>query len=168
MKRLVLVDGYNLIRNDPILSAIEARSLEAGRGALISRLASRFSLQANEITVVFDGVDAPLPYPSTERNGQIRVIFSRKGESADTVIVRMAAAVAPGRQVLLLSDDQEIRTAVQAQGGAVGGAAEREQPRLVRSAFARKDSDDVPRNREKKGNPRRAKKRGRSQSPIRW
>jgi predicted RNA-binding protein with PIN domain len=169
MKRLVLVDGYNLIRNDPTLSAIEARSLEAGRGALISRLASRFNLQANEVTVVFDGGKALVPYPASERYGQIRVLYSRRGETADAVIMRMAKEVTPGRQVLLLSDDREIRNAVQAQGGIVGGAAEHERPRLVRSAFTnKKDEDEAPLRHEKKGNPRRAKKRSRTPSPIRW
>lgn len=167
MKRLVLVDGYNLIRNDPTLKAIEARSLEAGRGALLSRLQSTFSMQANEIVVVFDGASAPLPYLASERYGQIRVVFSRQGETADTVIMRMAAAVPSGRQMLLLSDDREIRTAVQAQGGIVGGAANRaDHP--TRSAFATKDSDDRPRDRAKKGNPRRAKKHSRTPLPVRW
>ena len=167
MKRLVLVDGYNLIRNDPTLKAIEARSLEAGRGALLSRLQSTFSLQANEIVVVFDGASAPLPYPASERYGQIRVIFSRQGETADAVIMRMAAAVPAGRQMLLLSDDREIRTAVQAQGGIVGGAADRAN-RPTRSAFSNKDSDDRPKDKQKKGNPRRAKKHSRTSSIVRW
>ncbi len=168
IKRLVLVDGYNLIRNDPTLKAIEARSLEAGRGALLSRLQSTFSLQKNEIVVVFDGTSAPLPYPASERYGQIRVVFSRQGETADTVIMRMAAAAPSGRQILLLSDDREIRTAVQAQGGIVGGAADRARPRPTRSAFSNKDSDDRPRDKQKKGNPRRAKKHSRTPPPVRW
>ena len=168
MKRLVLVDGYNLIRNDPTLKAIEARSLEAGRGALLARLQSTFSLQANELVVVFDGASAPLPYPASERYGQIRVVYSRQGETADTVIMRMAAAVPSGRQILLLSDDREIRSSVQAQGGAVGGAADRGPSHPTRSAFSVKDSDDQPKSRDKKGNPRRAKKHSRTTSPVRW
>jgi predicted RNA-binding protein with PIN domain len=168
MKRLVLVDGYNLIKNDPTLSVIEARSLEAGRRALVSRMLTSFNLQANEVIVVFDGSDIPLPVPSDERHGQVRVVFSRKGETADAVILRMIAATPAARQLLLLSDDRELRDAAQAHGGIAGGAADRARPRTVPSRLAAKDSDERPRSTEKKGNPRRAKKRSRSAPIVRW
>jgi hypothetical protein len=167
-KRLVFVDGYNLIRNDPTLSAIEARSLQAGRQALISRLMTSFNLQANEITVVFDGSATPLPLPSSERYGQIRVLYSRQGETADAVILRLIAATPPGRQVVVLSDDHEIRDAVQARGGIVGGAADRARPRPTSSDLEKKDAEQKPRTTEKKGNPRRAKRRSRRRDSVRW
>ena len=166
-KRLVLVDGYNLIRNDPTLSAIEARSLEAGRRALISRLQTSFNLAANEVTVVFDGSAVPLPVPASERHGQIRVVFSRQGESADTVILRLIASAPAGRQIALLSDDGELRSAVQRRGGIAGGAADRARPQHS-APPPEKESDARSRATEKKGNPRRAKKRSRRPPAVRW
>jgi predicted RNA-binding protein with PIN domain len=170
-KRIVLVDGYNLIKNDPALSVIEVRSLEAGRRALISRLLTTFNLQANDVTVVFDGSNVPLPAPSSERHGQVRVIFSRQGETADTVIKRLAAAAPPDRQVVLLSDDRELRSAVQARGAIVGGAAQRARPRATPVTWRKDDpagNDSAPRRQEKKGNPRRAKKRDRRPPAVQW
>lgn len=167
-KRLVIVDGYNLIRNDATLSAIEARSLDAGRRALISRLMTSFDQNANEITIVFDGSAAPLPLPASERHGRINVVFSRRGESADTVIKRMLAAAPPGRTILMLSDDGELRSAAQAAGGVAGGAADRARARPLLPRSQDKDQDEPPRSRQKKGNPRRAKKRSRIQPTIRW
>lgn len=166
-KRLVLVDGYNLIRNDAQLAAIEARSLDAGRRALISRLQTSYDMQANEITIVFDGSAAPPAAPASERVGRVRVVFSRQGETADAVILRMIAAAPAGRQILLLSDDGELRRAVQARGGLAGGAADRARPR---PALAQDDDggEKPRRSTEKKGNPRRAKKRPRNTSPIYW
>ena len=169
IKRLVLVDGYNLIKNDPSLSAIESRSLEAGRRALISRLMTTFDLHTNDITVVFDGADIPLPMPASERHGSVQVVFSRGGETADTVILRLVAATPPGRQIVLLSDDRELRSAVLGRGGVVGGAADRAQPRRRYQETTDKDADrDMPRPRDKKGNPRRAKRRPRRTPPVRW
>jgi uncharacterized protein len=169
IKRQVIVDGYNLIRNDPTLSLIEARSLDAGRRALISRLSTRFDLNANDVTIVFDGSASPLPVPASERFGQIKVIFSRHGETADTVIKRLIAAVPPGPQVVLLSDDRELRTAAEARGGIAAGSAQRARPRAAPGNMNDKDRDEQPKNREKKGNPRRAKKRrSRDPSPVRW
>jgi predicted RNA-binding protein with PIN domain len=167
-KRLVFVDGYNLIRNDPTLSAIEARSLDAGRRALVSRLLTSFNLQTNDITVVFDGANEALPLPASERYGPVKVIFSRQGETADAVILRLVAATPPGRQVVLLSDDGELRSAVQGRGGIVGGAANRARPRPTPYDQAKKEADKTPRGTDKKGNPRRAKRRPRQQPAVRW
>ena len=127
-KRQVFVDGYNLIRNDPMLSAIEARSLEAGRRALISRLMTSYDQRANEITVVFDGANAPAMAPSGERHGQVRVVFSR-GETADALIRRLVAAVPPGQEAIVLSDDGEVRRDAQSRGAVVGGRADRAKAR---------------------------------------
>ncbi len=166
-KRLVLVDGYNLIKNDPTLSAIEARSLEAGRRALVSRLLTSFKTQTNDITVVFDGSDLPLPAPNSERYGPVRVLFSRQGETADAVILRLVASTPAGRQIVLLSDDQELRDAVRARGGIVAGSADRARARPTPADLARKDNDERPRS-QKKGNPHRARRRARRTPVVRW
>jgi predicted RNA-binding protein with PIN domain len=168
IKRQVIVDGYNLIRNDPILSVIELRSLDAGRRALISRLSTTFDLRANDLTVVFDGSASPLPVPASERFGEIKVLFSRQGETADTVIKRLIAAAPPGQPLVLLSDDRELRLAAESRGGIAAGSAQHGRPRPAPGRPNDKDRDEPPKNREKKGNPRRAKRRPRNTSPVRW
>jgi predicted RNA-binding protein with PIN domain len=167
-KRIVLVDGYNLIRNDPALKAIEARSLDAGRRALVSRLMTTFDLRSNEITVVFDGANAPALAPASERYGQVRVVYSRQGETADAVLGRLVAATPPGRQVVLLSDDHALRDVARQHGAVVGGAADRTPSRPTPSDLAARDRDALDRRTEKKGNPRRAKKRSRRTHDVRW
>lgn len=167
-KRLVLVDGYNLIKNDAALSAIEARSLDAARRTLISRLSTSFNTQANDITVVFDGAHQALPLPASERFGPIKVLFSRRGETADTVILRLLAALQPGQPVVLLSDDRALRDAAEQRGAAVGGRAERARPRPTPFDLERKDADAEPLRGDKKGNPRRAKRRDRRPPAVRW
>ena len=147
IKRQVIVDGYNLIRNDLTLSVIEARSLDAGRRALISRLSTTFDLRANDLTIVFDGSAAPLPVPASERFGSIKVVFSRQGETADTVIKRLIAAAPPGQQVVLLSDDRELRSAAEARGGIAAGSAQHARPRAAPGRLNDKDRDDPPKNR---------------------
>jgi predicted RNA-binding protein with PIN domain len=171
-KRLVFVDGYNLIRNDPMLSAIEARSLEAGRRALISRLMTSYDQRTNQITVVFDGANAPAMAPSGERYGEVNVVFSR-GETADAVIRRLVEAAPPGQQKIVLSDDGQVRSDAQSRGAVVGGSADRAKARPTRSDLSGKDKDssnDSTRTTQKKGNPRRAKRRTRQQfdERVRW
>ena len=52
---LILIDGYNLIRQSDILRNYERQSLEAGRRALISKLIEYEKKKGHKITVVFDG-----------------------------------------------------------------------------------------------------------------
>jgi predicted RNA-binding protein with PIN domain len=171
-KRMVFVDGYNLIRNDPTLSAIEARSLEAGRRALISRLLTSYDQRANQITIVFDGANAPEMAPSAERYGDIHVLYSR-GETADALITRLVNATPPGQQTIVLSDDGQVRSDARSRGAVVGGSADRAKARPTRADLSGKDKDsgdNRPRTTQKKGNPRRAKRRTRRQPDVgvRW
>ena len=96
---LYLIDGYNVTRSDP---ATASSGLEEQREALARRLASRHSelLGAGRIVLVFDGSDAG--GVSSSRRGPVEIRFSR-GESADDVIVRLAAAE-PGPITLVTSD----------------------------------------------------------------
>jgi len=53
----------------------------------------------------------------------VRIIYSRAGETADSVIARLAASArAAGREVELYSDDREVRQSVAQQGGTISSA----------------------------------------------
>jgi len=75
-KRLVLVDGYNVIKNDPVLHALERHSLAVARDGLLTRLMTRFDHETNDITVVFDGPAEDLPVPRSQRRGGVTIIPS--------------------------------------------------------------------------------------------
>ncbi|HLQ10704.1 MAG TPA: NYN domain-containing protein [Ktedonobacteraceae bacterium] len=115
MGREILVDGYNVIKRDTSFQSVRARSFEAARHALITQLVNRYRHTPYHVTVVFDG-DAPREQITHEH--RIRIIFSRAGESADSVIARLAAqARAEGREVETFSDDLEVQHAVKKVGG---------------------------------------------------
>jgi predicted RNA-binding protein with PIN domain len=158
VKRTILVDGYNIIKRDPVLSGLERLGLQVAREALFSRLLSSYDLRGNDITVVFDGQGAG---ETTDRWGVLKIIYSRFGESADVVIARLAAASKDPSQMVGLSDDRAVRQSITQAGGQAAGSADRRAPRM---ADKQSSQDDEPREREKrekKGNPRRAKKRQR-------
>jgi hypothetical protein len=60
--------------------------------------------------------------------------------------------------MVALSDDRAVRQSVTQAGGQAAGAADRRPPRIIDKQHT---EDDEPREKEKKGNPRRAKKRPR-------
>ncbi len=122
MGRDILVDGYNVIKHRGRLSApatgvSATRNLEVARNQLITQLVNRYRHTPHHVIVVFDG-DGAVEQTSYDR--RIRIIYSRHGETADSVIARLAAeARAAGRAVEMYSNDTEVRQAVTRQGGDV-------------------------------------------------
>jgi predicted RNA-binding protein with PIN domain len=101
----IIIDGYNLIRQSPTLSVIEHRSLEEGRQALLERLVSYRKAKHHPVTVVFDGAKADLSMEETTRCKGIDVLFSRRGELADSVIKRLITRERE-RSVVVTSDKE--------------------------------------------------------------
>lgn len=114
----ILVDGYNVIRNTPGMAAAEKLSLEAGREALRAQIVARYRHTPHRVIVVFDG-DGPAESVTALRGmTRGRVVFTRRGETADSAIARLAARERQGgAEVVCVSDDLEVRTAVSSLGG---------------------------------------------------
>jgi predicted RNA-binding protein with PIN domain len=115
MGQLILVDGYNVIRRNPQFRAALAHSLESARQLLIAQLLQRYRHTPHQVTVVFDGAGRQ---EQSIFDRRIHIIYSKSGENADQVIARLASeAQVAGREVLLFSDDHEVRQSVVQQGG---------------------------------------------------
>jgi uncharacterized protein len=104
----VIIDGYNLIRQSPWLSLLDARDLEEGREALLQALSEyRQRRSQHKITVVFDGWQGGGLQESRDLCRGVGVIYSRRGERADEVIKRLLAR--EGRRVVMVSSDRELQ-----------------------------------------------------------
>jgi uncharacterized protein len=177
MGRDILVDGYNVLKRSVSFQALEARNLAAARDALITQLRNRYRHTPHQVIVVFDG-DGVYEQVSHER--RIRIIYSHRGETADSVIARLAnEARAAGREVELYSDDTEVRQAIAQQGGGVRttgqltnelNAAPRDVARRFRHRMAmqrkysldpscKPDDDDEEASRSRKGKKRKTLRR---------
>jgi predicted RNA-binding protein with PIN domain len=102
----IIIDGYNLIRQSSTLFTIETNSLEAGREALIQRLARYKQFKPHTITVVFDGAQAQHLGFGRSRDRGIEIVFSPHGELADNVIKRMVAR--EGQQAVVVTSDKAL------------------------------------------------------------
>ena len=107
---LILIDGYNLIRQSVELKRHERKSLEAGRNALLTRLNDYGKIKTHQMIVVFDGVQKGRSEEGRDRSGRIDIIYSRHGERADDVIKRLAAL--SGEEIIVVSSDREISSYV--------------------------------------------------------
>jgi len=159
-RRRVIVDGYNVIKQDPDLSGLERRGLETARQALLARLRSHPFLRGDQIIVVFDGDG---DRTTVEDMDGIRVVFSQAGEPADLAILRLADSAPEDAPLLVLSEDLEVRREIARRGGTARGIRQRRS--RARPAFDdrwHKEADydeewteEEKRSGRKKQNPRR-------------
>ena len=121
----IIIDGYNLIRQSDRLSVIDRRDIQSGREALLDTLAKYRKIKKHKITVVFDGTNAPSFSRRVEKLNGVKILFSRNGELADTVIKRMAAM--EREKALIVSSDLDIVNHAESQGAATISSPEFEE-----------------------------------------
>jgi uncharacterized protein len=107
----LVIDGYNLLG---VRGGLRG-DIEARREGLIRELVGYRQRKGYPLTVVFDGWRSGHPVEHGEWREGIEVIFSRQGETADTVIKRLAARYASDCAVV--SSDREVAGFARAQGG---------------------------------------------------
>ncbi len=108
-KSHLIVDGYNVTKR-----GFGEISLEQQRRRLISSLSGVHAQSRAEVTVVFDGADPVAGLPSHPRG--VRVLFSRKGETADELIRELVRAEPAGRPIVVVSSDKEVADGVRRHG----------------------------------------------------
>ena len=116
----IIIDGYNLIRQSSQWSLLDMQDIELGREALLAALAEYKRKKSHRITVVFDAAEAPSFIRGNDKVSGISVKFSRSGESADSVIKRMAAQL--GEKALVVSSDRDISDYASRQGAGIIGS----------------------------------------------
>jgi len=112
----IIIDGYNLIRRSSSLSTLDQQDMQLGRATLLDTLETYKRIKRHKITVVFDGTNAsPFALQKNQIKG-IKVKFSRSGETADTVIKRMA--VSEREKALVVSSDLDLVNFAASMGAA--------------------------------------------------
>lgn len=160
----IIIDGYNVIRQSANLSVLDLQDIQLGRQALVDMLATYKKIKAHRITVVFDGTRAPQFSKLQDRQKGIAIIFSHNGESADTVIKKMADR--EKQKALVVSSDQEIVRSAASSGAATISALEFENKLTMSAHMAgmepdRDDYEGWKPTTKKKGPGRRLSKRQR-------
>ncbi|HAH98514.1 MAG TPA: hypothetical protein DCO70_04210 [Verrucomicrobiales bacterium] len=114
----VLVDGYSLLHHWPELAPERKRHSFHARDALVAILTQYQDSSSTPVTVIFDGGGAPPDTPKNETTpGGIEVLFSKKGQTADQIIERVAYLMKPYGEVLAVTNDYAERETVISLGG---------------------------------------------------
>jgi predicted RNA-binding protein with PIN domain len=113
-RRILLVDGHSVIFAWADLAATHRRNTAAARERLVQLLTGLQDSTDWTIAVVFDGRGAK---PSSQGTpGGIAVFYSKSGQTADSLIERLAAKYAPESEVTVATDDLMERTTAEAFG----------------------------------------------------
>jgi predicted RNA-binding protein with PIN domain len=105
----LIIDGYNVTK-----TGFGEISLEQQRSRLVSGMGGLAAQTGAEVTVVFDGAERVVGLPPAPRG--VRVLFSRKGQTADELIRRLVRAEPAGRPIVVISSDREVADGVRRHG----------------------------------------------------
>ncbi|MDR1146960.1 MAG: NYN domain-containing protein [Verrucomicrobiales bacterium] len=114
--RYLLIDGHSVIFHWPELRALHARQPSLCREVLIQLLSDLHDTSDWLVTLVFDGQAGTTPLPVT---GQMALIYSRAGQTADSIIERLAGQAADPATVSVITADGAERVTVEATGAVV-------------------------------------------------
>lgn len=149
----LIIDGYNLIGSEQGLQGV----LEHKRNWLIQRLTRYQEIKGFTVIVVFDGWRSGSVNEVVEKRAGVSIIYSRLGEKADAVIVRIARTKGSG--CVVVTSDREIRNAIERFDAVAVSAGEFNE---ILAALDGSYSDDESENQEfdsaRRGNPARLSK----------
>jgi predicted RNA-binding protein with PIN domain len=149
----LIIDGYNLIGSGRGLEG----GLEHKRNWLLQQLSRYQKLKQINVVVAFDGWRSGSANQVVEKKDGVAVIYSRLGEKADAVIVRVAREKGSG--CVVVTSDREIRSAVERFGAVAVSADEFNQIlRSLDGSYSDDEGDVVKFSASKRGNPHRLSK----------
>src|SRR6266478_6769327 len=110
----LIVDGYSVIFAWPELRKLHERRRSLAREALIKRLRDYQDRTGTRVVVVFDGKGERVT--ETAHPGDVHVFYSRRGQTADAIIERLASKYAARYDLSVATSDYLEQQTVSACG----------------------------------------------------
>jgi len=120
----LLVDGYNVMHAHPGGWEWPGGTLAARRASFLGRLERYATGRGCAVTVVFDGAKGGDEYGGEEAHGGVRVVYSRRGIEADSVILDLIETSGRPSDFLLVTSDRSVAGRARSLGAAVARADE--------------------------------------------
>ena len=108
-RRLVIVDGYNLIYSWDALKEIADYSLEKARETLMDILSSYVAYTKQELTLVFDAYLVKDGEGSDFMHDGYRVVYTKEDQTADTYIEIMMHELGPNYYIKVVTGDRLLQ-----------------------------------------------------------
>ena len=110
----LLVDGHSIIFAWPELRRLHDQRTSLARDALIRQLRDFQDWSGTHVVVVFDGRGATVSQQTEP--GEIQVFYSRVGQTADSIIERLASKYAERFQLMVATGDYLEQETASASG----------------------------------------------------
>ena len=115
-RRLVLVDGYNLIFAWDTLKEISDYSLEKARDTLLDNLAGYAAYTKTELMVVFDAYRVPDGMGSDFLRDGMRVVYTKEHQTADAYIEKVIHNLGPDYSIRVVTGDYLLQVSAVISG----------------------------------------------------
>lgn len=126
LEECLIVDGYNMIYDWPELKALASGSISAARERLISMLINYQGYRNISMIIVFDGYRKNDAGESSFNRGSARIVYTRKGQSADAYIEKKVHDLKGKFRCVVASSDGMIQNSVLSSGASRISAREME------------------------------------------
>lgn len=99
----LLVDGHSIIFSWPELRALHDRRTSLARDALVRQLRDYQDWTGVHVVVVFDGRGPKVSHQADPK--EIQIFYSRTGQTADSIIERLASKYAERFELVVATGD---------------------------------------------------------------
>jgi predicted RNA-binding protein with PIN domain len=110
----LLVDGHSIIFAWPELRLLHERRTSLAREALIKQLRDYQDWTGIRVVVVFDGRGSAVSHEADP--GEIQIFYSRGGQTADSIIERLASKYAERLHLMVATGDYLEQETASASG----------------------------------------------------
>ena len=108
-QKYIIVDGYNIIFAWEDLAALAREDLEAARRKLCDILSSYAGFKKCNLVLVFDGWKAKGNPGTREQFHNIKVVFTKEGETGDAYIESLVAQIGSNYNIRVASSDNLVQ-----------------------------------------------------------
>ena len=115
-KKMIIIDGYNVIYSWDNLKAIAAHSLADARDALMDILDNYAAYTKMELTLVFDAYLVKDGMGSDTKRGGYRVVYTKEDQTADTFIEIMMNELGPNYNIRVVTGDRLLQNSAVVSG----------------------------------------------------
>jgi predicted RNA-binding protein with PIN domain len=111
MRRMTIVDGYNVIFSWESLKAVSEVNLEDARKTLMDIMSNYVSFTKTELVIVFDAYLVKEGRGSDFERDGYRVVFTKEDQTADAYIEKMMHELGPDYSVRVVTGDRLVQNA---------------------------------------------------------
>ena len=114
--RYLLVDGYNIVHDWPVLKDLAADNLDAARGKLMDILCNYQGYKGCTLILVFDAYKVKGNLGTIEDYHNIHVVYTKEAETADEYIAKLTHEIGKKYPVTVATSDNLEQLIVMGQG----------------------------------------------------